>query len=99
MGIGWIFLILLVLFAVNYIGLINERIVTQISTGSEEGFANEGSGSTWLTNTELYDSFYASVYDQLCKPLTRNQTEAALILHEWTKRGEEKHTFRVLDIG
>jgi len=99
MRLGWVFLVLLVLFAVNYIGLINERIVKQISTGSEEGFANESSGSTWLTNTELYDSFYASVYDQLCKPLVRNQSEAALILHEWTKRGEEKDSFRVLDIG
>jgi len=101
---SWIFLILMVLFTLNYIGLMTERSVKRLATGTE-GFTSEIPGATssesatWLTNSELYDSFYASVYDQLCKPFVRNQSEAALLLHEWTKRGEEKQSFRVLDIG
>lgn len=104
---AWIFLILLALFAINYIALMNERIFTQLESTDIEGFTSEIPGATsdsdrnikWLTNEDLYDSFYASVYDQLCKPYVRNQSEAALILHEWTKRDEDKTTFRVLDIG
>ncbi len=105
-----ILLSILVLMALNYITLINERtFIDTKGIDGEEGFVGgEGIPGAvkesshvvkWLANTELYDSFYASVYDQLCKPYTRNQSEAALLLYEWTKRGEEKETFRVLDIG
>lgn len=106
-----ILLILLGLMALNYLSLINERTLkfldTDAGSGGAEGFENEIPGAVkgsdknfkWLNNTELYDSFYASVYDQLCRPFTRNQAEAGLIMNEWTKKGEDKETFRVLDIG
>lgn len=102
---AWIFLILIVAFTVNYIGLLNERTLRDLESTGVEGFESDIPGvtsdgsATWLTNTELYDSFYASIYDDLCKPFVRNQSEAALILHEWTTRGEEKENFRILDIG
>jgi SAM-dependent methyltransferase len=102
-----ILVVFLILFAINYMSLLNERTLTKFSSTDPEGFTSEIPGAThesdgnvkWLTNAELYDSFYTSVYDQLCKPHVRNQSEAALILHEWTKRGEEQKTFRILDIG
>jgi len=102
---AWIFLILIVVFTVNYIGLLNERTLRDLESTGVEGFESDIPGvtsdgsETWLTNTELYDSFYASIYDDLCKPFVRNQAEAALLLHEWTTRGEEKENFRILDIG
>jgi len=99
-----ILLAFLVVFALNYLSFIVERTVPTVSTDIE-GFTSQIPGAThesqanWLTNKELYDSFYASVYDQLCKPYARNQSEAALLLHEWTNRGEQKETFTILDIG
>lgn len=78
-------------------------------TKGSEGFENleaesraqdESTGpSKYLDNTELYDSFYAAIYDQLTQGVNRTQTEVALMLHEWTKRGDDKATFQVLDAG
>ncbi len=53
----------------------------------------------WLPNDELYDSFYASIYDQLSQGAVRNQAEVGLMLHEWTKRGQDFKTFKILDAG
>ena len=69
-------------------------------SGPIPGAQDETSGIIkWLSNDELYDDFYASVYDQLSHGYLRNQSEAALILHEWTKRGDDVRTFHILDIG
>jgi len=105
---GWhILLILLLLVCLNYITqIINTKFkYTDISMegfegGPIPGALDESSGGVkWLTNGELYDDFYARVYDQLTHGYVRNQSEAALILHEWTKRGEQLNTFNILDIG
>ena len=53
----------------------------------------------WLDNKELYDKFYASVYDQLTQGSVRTQAEVGLMLHEWTKRGDDLKNFEVLDAG
>jgi SAM-dependent methyltransferase len=76
---------------------------------SKEGFENmeanskaqdESTGQVkYLNNSELYDEFYASIYDQLTQGTFRTQAEVALMFHEWTKRGEDKETFSVLDAG
>jgi ubiquinone/menaquinone biosynthesis C-methylase UbiE len=68
-------------------------------SGPIPGATDESSGVKWLNNQELYDDFYVSVYDQLTHGYLRNQSEAALILHEWTKRGDSLRNFHVLDIG
>ena len=112
-----ILIVILVLMAINYISLLNERTLQSITTDIEgfesstgvtestESTESKVPGTTdeknvkWLTNKDLYDTFYASVYDQLVKPYVRNQSEAALILHEWTKHDEDKGTFTILDIG
>jgi SAM-dependent methyltransferase len=54
----------------------------------------------WIPNKEVYDSFYASVYDQLAQGTVRNQAEVTLLLHDWTKGGgPAKESIRVLDVG
>jgi ubiquinone/menaquinone biosynthesis C-methylase UbiE len=65
-----------------------------------QGATDESSGIVkYLDSNELYDDFYASVYDQLTQNSIRTQAEVGLMLHEWTKRGEEYKTFDVLDVG
>ncbi len=74
---------------------------------AEEGFTNEIEGAVneskgliqWMDNTQLYDTFYAGVYDQLTQGSVRTQAEIGLMLHEWTKKGEDLRTFQVLDAG
>jgi len=104
-------IIILLLATLNYMGMIlQERLMNpyaQIS--ASEGFENEEeiAGSypdskgmvRWLENDELYDSFYASVYDHLTQGSVRTQAEIGLILHEWTKRGDDIKDFSVLDAG
>lgn len=53
----------------------------------------------WIDNKDLYDTFYASVYDQLTQGSTRTQAEVGLMLHEWTKRGDDVKGFEVFDAG
>ena len=53
----------------------------------------------YIDSNELYDTFYASVYDQLTQGSVRTQAEIGLMLHEWTKKGEDLKTFQVLDGG
>lgn len=64
------------------------------------GAVDEKSGVIkYLDNSELYDDFYASVYDQLTQGSTRTQAEVGLMLHEWTKQGDNIKNFTVLDAG
>lgn len=86
--------------------MVDENITIPYAASLTEGFetvagaVKESSGTVqWLDNDKLYDSFYASVYDQLTQGSTRTQAEVGLMLHEWTKQGEELKNFEVLDIG
>jgi ubiquinone/menaquinone biosynthesis C-methylase UbiE len=103
-----ILLLILFLFCMNYMNQIVKDKFSYMDI-STEGFE---SGTTipgavlessnliqWMPNKELYDDFYASVYDKLSHGYIRNQAEAALIVHEWTKRGEPANTFNLLDVG
>lgn len=56
-------------------------------------------GVKYLENDQIYDTFFASVYDQLTQGTNRTQAEVGLMLHEWTKQGEDLKTFEVLDAG
>lgn len=53
----------------------------------------------YLENDQIYDKFFASIYDQLTQGANRTQAEVGLMLHEWTKKGEDLKTFEVLDAG
>ena len=107
----WLILvILLLLIGLHYMGnIMQEKLIKPYFLKAEEGFENQESiaGSypeskgiiRWLDNEELYDSFYASIYDQLCQGSVRTQAEVGLVLHEWTKRGDDLKDFSVLDAG
>ena len=107
----WHFLLLLILLAVlTYLNkMFHDNLRTVfLADETTEGF--EGAPvpgavveSTnvvrWLDVNELYDSFYASVYDELTQGSVRSQAEVGLILHEWTKTGDDLTKFEVLDAG
>jgi len=108
----WLVLVaILVLMVLTYLNkMFHDRLrkVYEDPAGSGsgiEGFENvPGSAPAnaevrWLDNDSLYDSFYASVYDQLTQGSVRSQAEVGLILNEWTKRGEDLKTFEILDAG
>ena len=81
-------------------GFTGEAGAKEVSFDDVKGAVPESSGTVqWLDNEALYDSFYASVYDQLTQGSVRTQAEVGLMLHEWTKQGEDLKTFEVLDVG
>lgn len=101
-----IFLFVLFLLAcLHYIAFVLYDKVTQEAQTIKvnEGFVNaESTGLTdrYLDNDELYDAFYASIYDQLVQGAVRTQAEIGLLLHEWTSKGGlpiEK--MKILDAG
>jgi len=98
----WGLSIILVLIALHYLAkVLHDNLVAPYSV--KEGFesvpGSEPGNNRWLDNSELYDEFYASVYDQLTQGSVRTQAEVGMLLHEWTKRGEDLKTFEILDAG
>lgn len=97
--------ILFLLTCLHYIALVLYDKVTREKTmiHLEEGFVNPieiGTTDRYLENDELYDSFYASIYDQLAQGAVRTQGEIGLLLHEWTSRGGlPVEKMKVLDAG
>jgi 2-polyprenyl-3-methyl-5-hydroxy-6-metoxy-1,4-benzoquinol methylase len=65
----------------------------------EESGVKENGVIHWLNNNELYDKFYATVYDKLTQCAQRTKAEVGLMLVEWTKRADDKKNFQILDIG
>ena len=68
-----------------------------------EGFTDSQSDSdksrtSWFENDELYDEFYASVYDNLTQLAGRYPQEVSLIMHQW-KKSAEADTMDILDCG
>jgi len=53
----------------------------------------------WIPNEEIYDEFYASVYDNITMGVSRVQTEVGIMIHEWTKYNESISDIKVLDAG
>jgi hypothetical protein len=102
MEVYWLVIVsvlcILLLEVVN--AIMSDTIVTpyleSVYSGTE-GFANmeadskaedESKGiSRFLGNTELYDKFYAGIYDQLTQGTRRTHEEVSVIFRVWTKRG------------
>ena len=82
---------------------VREGFASSASASASESVAHARDETTgmvkWLDNKDLYDAFYAGIYDQLTQGSTRTQAEVALMLHEWTKRGEDLKGFQILDAG
>jgi len=114
MEVWFILLILLLCITLTYISkILEEKFLKPYFNGQQKGDGNEGFENKevagaypeskglirWLDNTELYDSFYCGIYDQLTQGSVRTQAEVGLALNEWTKKGEDLKTFEVLDAG
>jgi SAM-dependent methyltransferase len=113
MGQFWLLLVffitLLILYVFNTILFENIIFPYMETKNGKEGFEDitdvpglvEESGGImrWMSHEELYDPFYAQIYDQLTQGSVRNQAEIGLILHEWTKQGDKLENFEVLDGG
>jgi SAM-dependent methyltransferase len=99
--------ILFVLTALQYLMLVvlDRKRKADRLLKVQEGFTEENKEAIldtkthWLDNTELYDSFYASVYDQLVQGSVRTQAEVGLLLHDWTRRGVAVESLKILDVG
>jgi SAM-dependent methyltransferase len=98
--------VLVVLFSIliaNYIFLRwSSRIQREIEVDGIEGFANPDGpdGDTViLSNEQLYDEFFAKVYDSIVDGDTRQNAETGLTL-SWAKGFRpEPESIQVLDIG
>lgn len=94
--------VLLLLAVVNYLALIAiQRLQPQILTGralQREGFTDIQT-EVYLNNEQLYDDFYASVYDQLTQNVRMTQQKVVLIANEWKKIGTVIEHVDVLDAG
>ena len=68
-----------------------------------EGFEDKGAAeetmTKWLEAPELFDDFYAQVYDQLAQGSVRLQAEAGLALHAFKLNGQEPSSITMLDAG
>ena len=69
----------------------------------KEGFEDKGlAGQTltkWIEPPELFDDFYAQVYDQLAQGSVRLQAETGLALHAFKQNGQDPSSITVLDAG
>lgn len=99
-----ILLFLILTGILHYIWLIYKDKYEIIKTSNyNEGFTGassdaEVSRTTWFENEELFDEFYASVYDNLTQLSGRYPQELALILHQWKKTASTDE-MDVLDVG
>jgi len=103
-GFQSILLILLIFGCFHYLWLIWDSKYSPVVSGLKEGFSNgvdseaTKSSLTWFENEELYDDFYASVYDNLTQLAGRYPQEVSLIMHQW-KKSAQPDTMDVLDCG
>ena len=99
----WIILTFLILALLNYMWLSSEATNT-IESGLKEGFESgatrdtEKSMSLWYENDELFDDFYASIYDNLTQLSARFPQEVALVVNQW-KKNTNTDAMDILDCG
>ena len=97
-----VLLVMLLIIVVNYVGIMTVDKLTTINVFPiREGF--EGSEITeaqsskyeWLTNEDLFDDFYASVFTQNENLI---QAETAICLEEFSRNTPKEH-LNILDAG
>jgi SAM-dependent methyltransferase len=102
----------LILVTVSYIILlINDRLsVCGCDKDKKEGFENKSDGKEkdvteankskyeWLTNEDLFDDFYASVFTKLTQNEKLIQAETAICMEEFSKRTPKDQQI-ILDAG
>ena len=98
-------LMALLLIGISYIFILAIDKLTTLNIGNiKEGFVTEsGSSATeskyeWLSNDDLFDDFYASVFTKLTQNEMLIQAETAICLEEFTKN-KSKDQLMILDAG
>lgn len=97
-----ILFVIIVLLCLNYLSIVfMDRITihpyeTDIT---HEGFETQANASReeTLVNDEIYDDFYASVYNKIFQHDKLVQAEAAIALHDWIK-DTKPQDMRILDL-
>lgn len=74
------------------------------SLPSREGFTDlsgqaQKTTDSWIQSPDLFDDFYAEVYDQLAQGGARLQAETGLALHAFRQGGIPIESMRILDAG
>lgn len=67
-------------------------------TDTGKSMADE-SNVKWIESPDLFDDFYAQVYDSLAQGSVRLQAETGLALHAFKQGGQDLSTMRILDAG
>ena len=99
--------ILLIVAAIHYLSYVaRERLMPQLiadpgASLQREGFTDgaKDQKETFLKGDEVYDDFYASVYDQLTSNQKMSAAKVAFALGEWNKAGDNAESMIVLDAG
>jgi SAM-dependent methyltransferase len=91
------------LIAISFIFIMAlDRLSTVNCTNIKEGFVSETEASTskyeWLSNDDLFDDFYASVFTKLTQNEKLIQAETAICMEEFTKH-TPKDQLIILDAG
>jgi SAM-dependent methyltransferase len=96
-------LIVLLLIAVSYLFILGlDRLTTLNYLNVKEGFVAETVAETtkyeWLSNEDLFDDFYASVFTKLTQNENLIQAETAICMEEFIKT-TPKDQLNILDAG
>lgn len=96
-------LVAFVLMSMSYLFILAiDKLTTLNYTSVKEGFVTESAAQTskyeWLSNDDLFDDFYASVFTKLTQNEKLIQAEAAICLEEFTKT-TPKDQLIILDAG
>jgi len=96
-------LVALLMIATSYVMIFSMDHLTPWNMGSiHEGFvvptAADESKYEWLSNDDLFDDFYASVFTKLTQNENLVQAEAAICMEEFSK-DQPKDQLRILDAG
>ena len=102
-----VLLTILFLIGMNYLIILSLDRLTTINYGSiSEGFVTQEKGGSdaalskyeWLSNDDLFDDFYASVFTKLTQNENLIQAETAICMEEFT-RDMPKDQLNILDAG
>ena len=96
-------LVCFLLMSISYVFILALDNLTTLNCGNiKEGFVSESAAAAskyeWLSNDDLFDDFYASVFTKLTQNEKLIQAETAFCLEEFTKR-TPKDNLNILDAG
>lgn len=105
----YILLIVIVILAINYLcRRIMDRLTIETTNDTlvtKEGFEDTHTPSlasvskySWLHNNDLYDDFYASVYNKIFQHEKLVQAEVAICLQNWIKGNTPKKDMIIADV-